>query len=297
MESRHVIVRLLVLLLLSSPCLADDLTSPENRITWYHANFPPVTIPYGPDAGTGFYDRITQFIIQRLDGYEHDFQVANFKRIISEIRSQAPVCCATLYKTPEREKYVAFSMPVVVVLPSGIIARKTDAGKLSAYVAEDNRISFERVMQDGQFSVGVAKGRAYTGAIDTILDRYRSSPLVIERAGKDVFKGLFEMLLAGRVDLIIGYPTEAQYVGRTMGQDDRVVFHPVAEMSQNYTLGHVGCPKNEWGRTIIRQVDAILETYRSTPEFTGFYEHWIDAQTIPAYRQITRDVFAADNAP
>lgn len=281
------------LLMLASVALADDQhASGDNQITWYYANFPPVTIPDGPHAGTGFYDRITQFIIERLDGYTHDFQVANFKRIINEIRLQEPVCCATLYKTPAREDYVTFSIPVVVVLPSGVVARKTDRAKLSAYIRDDNTLSLESVLQDGNLRVGVSKGRAYTGEIDEILNRYRPSSLIEERAGKDVFQGLLAMLLAGRVDLIIGYPTEAQFVSRMFGQEDQVIFLPVAEMSQTYTLGHVGCPKNEWGQEIIEKVDLILKKHRATPEFTGYYEQWLDEDTIPAYRRITQDVFA-----
>lgn len=288
----------LTLLLIASIAIADDQRpSGDNRITWYYANFPPVTIPDGPQAGTGFYDRITQFIIERLDGYEHEFQVANFKRIINEIRSQEPVCCATLYKTPEREKYVTFSLPVVVVLPSGVVARKADREKLKPYLSEDRTISLERVLQDGNFRVGVAKGRIYTGEIDEILDRYRSSRLVEERAGKDVFQGLFAMLLAGRVDLIIGYPTEAQFVGRTLEKEDQVVFFPVAEMSQTYTLGHVGCPKNDWGQKIIDKVDLILKKHRATPEFIGYYEQWLDDDTIPTYRRIAQDVFSSPGPP
>lgn len=288
----------LTLFLIVSIAIADDQRpSVDNQITWYYANFPPVTIPDGPLAGTGFYDRITQFVIQRLDGYEHESQVANFKRIINQIRLQEPVCCATLYKTPEREEYVTFSIPVVVVLPSGVVARKADREKLNAYISEDQTIFLERVLQDGNFRVGVAKGRVYTGEIDDILDRYRPSFLVEERAGKDVFQGLFTMLLAGRVDLIIGYPTEAQFVGRTLEKEDQVIFFPVAEMSQTYTLGHVGCPKNEWGRKIIDQVNLILEAHRATPEFTGYYEQWLDSDTIPAYRRITQEVFAPGTSP
>lgn len=263
-------------------------------LVWYHAQFPPVTIPSGPDAGTGFYDKITQSIIQKLPEYYHRLVVANYQRILHEIEEGNNVCCASLYKTAERDKFTAFSIPVVVVLPNGITIKKKDRAVFSPFINSDGEIELEQLLSDQNLRLGIAEGRKYSGGIDEILQGHISSSNVIARKGSDVFKGLLDMLFRGRIDYLLGYPVEAQYLAGQIGRRDEILFYPVAEVSTQITLGHVGCPDTPWGRLVIEKIDEILRKHRATPEFYEYYENWLDDQTAKDYRKIASDFFAND---
>ncbi len=242
------------------------------------------------DADTGFYDRINRFLIDRLPGYDHVFETGNFRRIIQEIRDGKNACCVSLYKSAQREGFAAFSRPVVVVLPNGVIIRRSEGKKFRPYMNAEGGVSLEKILESGRVVLGVAKGRVYAGGIDDILDKKEYRERIFERGGEDVFKGLLSMLLHGRLDCILGYPTEARYLSRKIGGDKAVTFLPVAETTGRYTLGYVGCPDTPWGNGVIQKVDAILGTPGAGDAFLGFYEEWLAPETVPLYRKIAAGV-------
>lgn len=263
----------------------------NHTITWYRAFFPPVTIPEGPDAGTGFFDRVTQVLTGQMPGYEHDHETANFKRIITELKKEKNICCPSLYKTAAREKYIAFSIPAMVVLPNVVITRKAHHLKFLPYLEKDKKINLSRLLQDNKLTLGISNGRKYSGGIDEILAHSTGSANIVVRSGDDVFKGLLRMLLAGRVDYILGYPIEAKYFLRDTAQLDEIQIYVIAENKISFTIGHVGCPKTEWGKKVIQLIDTVLKDHRQTEEFLGFYEHWLDDETKIYYRQIVQQFF------
>lgn len=275
-------------------CFAED----ENEITWYHAKFPPVTIPSGPDAGEGFFDKITETIIQELPQYTHSFKVANYKRILQDIENKQNVCCAALYKTDERASYTVFSVPAVVVLPNGITIKKENKKLFSEFITPDNKFLLTKALQNQDLILGIAKGRKYSGGIDEILAEYENNQHIMRRSGDDVFQGLLQMLLRDRgVHYIIGYPVEATYLAQKLGHNDEILHFPVAETSMHYTLGQVGCPDTPWGRQVIQAVDKVLIQQRNSEAFINFYGSWLDEDTAKMYRKLATDFFRQDVTP
>lgn len=284
-----------ILLVLSLFYAGTSLSSENqvNTIRWEHAYFPPVTIPYGENKGGGFYDKITHFVIDQMSQYSHSFELSNYRRTLLNIKNKENVCCASLYKTPEREKFITFSVPAVVVLPNGVIIRKEDASEFSSFLNESGELKLKEILASQNLTLGIADGRIYSGGIDSYL-KSAVSKNIVKRSGSDVFDGLFQMLLAKRVDCILGYPTEASYIGRLHNESDSYLFYPLAEVEISYTLGHFGCPDNEWGRRIIKDVNSILLTYRSSFGFLEYYRVWLDSKTAASYDAMAVEVLATE---
>lgn len=285
---------LLSLLLCATTAYSSDKvqqTKQKPDLLWYRAYFPPVTIPHGEDAGTGFYDRINGFLISHLPQYKHTFVTANYQRIAYELKNNNRGCCAALYKTVEREKFTAFSVPVVLVLPNGIIVHKKNKELFSTHLDKDGKLSLISLLNDESLHLGIAKGRKYSGGIDEILSAHAGKINIIERSGNDVFLGLLEMLLMDRVEYILGYPTEAKYLAARMGKQSDIFFYPVAETDVEFTLGHVGCPDTPWGRAIIQEIDKILLENRANPDFISYYTDWLDSETAGKYSSMAREFF------
>lgn len=272
----------------TTSCLAED----EKSIIWYHANFPPVSMPSGPNAGEGFFDKITKVIIQELPHYSHSFKLGNYKRILQDIKDKQNVCCAALYKTEERASYTAFSVPAVVVLPNGITIKKEHKDLFSPYINSDNKFLLNKALQNPNLILGIAKGRKYSGGIDEILAMHETDKHIMRRSGNDVFQGLLQMLLTDRgVHYIIGYPVEAKYIAQKLNHKDDILHYALAETSVPYTLGQVGCPDTIWGRKVIQEVDKVLLQHRSSETFLNFYESWLDEETAKTYRKLAIDFF------
>ena len=139
--------------------------------------------------------------------------------------------------------------------------------------------------------MAVAVGRSY-GPLDAVLDKYKSSPHVYWRRGEDIYRSLFDMLMKGSVDYIVGYPYEALYMARERGVEGQVVTLPLVELP-DYTLAHVVCPKNDWGRKVIVEIDRALQAERARPEYRDAIERWLDPSLQAEFRHQYQDRFLA----
>lgn len=263
-------------------------------ITWYRADFPPVSIPSGDQKDEGFFDKTMYFLIQQLPEYTHRFEVANFKRIMMEIESGRNACCPSLYKTKEREAYVAFSEPAMIVMPNGIIGSEASRAKLSAHLDSDGKLSLNSFLNDENITVGISNGRVYSGGIDQILEQFQGRKNLMVRSGDDVFRGLISMMQKGRIDCLIGYPVEAGYFARNNGNFNDFVYYPIKESSVDYTVGHIGCPNNSWGRKVIEEIDKVVVQHRDK-EFIDFYGEWLDEDTRTVHRRMAEEHFRSQD--
>ena len=119
--------------------------------------------------------------------------------------------------------------------------------------------------------------------------KYKNHKNIIVLYDQNLSNNLFELMVAGRIDYIIGYPYEGQYYSKISDMED-VVCLPIEGMP-DYLLGYVGFPKNEWGKAIIAKINPIIKSNRNTPAYHSAYEFWLDEISINRYRQYAREVY------
>ena len=139
------------------------------------------------------------------------------------------------------------------------------------------------------FRVGVAKGRVYRGVIDRIIEKYRNTPSVVEHdSPEQMVDSLITMMAGGRIDALIAYPMEAQYVAKA--KNINVLSMPVAGMD-DYGVTAVGCSKTKEGKEIIRRLNGLILKHRATLEFMNYTEYWLDSSALRRHRAFTRKEF------
>lgn len=259
------------------------------KIIWIHADFPPSTILTGEDKGKGVGDKTEKLLQDRLTEYEHTETVANYKRIIVQLEAGDKVICTALLKSPEREKFIEFSEISQISFPNGIILKETTYSEIKKYLNNNGELDLEKLLLSDP-KIGISKGRVYGEAVDTILAKHKNNDSVYERSGTDIFKGLIKMMLAGRIDMVLGYPQEFKYVAKEIGNKESIMYLPVKGMP-DYLPVYIGAPKNAWGKAIIKKINSILLEKRHTEEYLKFYEDWIYENSIPRYRQVAKQVY------
>jgi len=269
---------------------AEDSQQSSNEIKWHRAYFPPVTIPEGQHINEGFFDRVMMVLIEELQEYKHTFLTANFKRITLDMEQQMNVCCPSLYKTPEREHFVTFSIPAMIVLPNGIIASERSREKLEPHIDEKGRISLISLLKDSSITLGISTGRKYSGGLDEILRLFEGQNNLLVRSGVDVFDGLMMMMQMGRIDCLLGYPIEATYFVKNTKKVSDFVYIPVKESTIPFTVGYVGCSNTNWGRDFIGKVNEIIRKRRKT-DFIDFYGQWLDDGSREMHRKMATEYF------
>lgn len=266
--------------------LATSFNIKSDDILWLKPNFPPANFVSGLLHGLGYYDRMEEFIINRMDKYEHGHIVAGYGRILNYLK-QRNGCAVGLIRNPERESFLAYSEVALLVFPNGVITRRDNIEKFAPHLNEDGRVMAKSLMKDTALMVGIAEGRIYDGVIDEIYSKSKNKPNIITRRGEDVLSGLISMLDLGRIDLTFGYPVELEYHLSLGVLKNEMVFLQIQEMPK-FIESHVVCRNNAWGQGMIREIDKILLMYRSSSEFLHYYEFWLDFEIRNRHQELSK---------
>lgn len=266
------------------PALAKD------SITWMEVNMPPHFIQEGgilQDQGYG--DIVSKLLREQLPEYEHYRMTTNVVRHFDKFKRGDKVCAVGLYRTPERESFLHFSIPCLLTMPPALIIRKDRLKQLGTKTI----ISLDQLLNNSEFRLGMSKDRSYGPVLDDVLARHSNRPNLIVFSGQEIGENYFKMLLLDRLDGLIGLPDEAMYHAEQMGIRDQITTLSFADNQQAHEgwLCAVACPKNEWGREIIEQINPILVHLRPTEAYRHAYERWLDSNSLPLYRSVYNKIF------
>ena len=281
------------LALLVAAAAAAPRAAAADEITWLTMEFPPFFIHEGSDKGQGIADGVTHLLARHLKGHTHREELAEPATIMTRLKAGDHVCTAAYIKTAERQRVLEFSQPDLILPPNGVTTRRESVPRLTG--GAPGPVSLATLLKNRKLKLAVAVGRSYGPALDRLLEHTRGTPHVYWRHGEDIYKSLFEMLMKGSVDYLVGYPYEARYVARQRGVEDQVVTLPLVEVS-DYTLAHVVCPKTPWGRGVIAEVNRALAIERPRPEYRQAIERWLDPGLLLEFRRQYDAKFAASAA-
>lgn len=268
---RYLLLPLLMSALGSSALAAD-------QIVWGKYNVPPYMIRSGEWAHQGIFDQALDVLKTQLPQYQHVELEAPFPRIISEIKKGSHWCYNGTLKTPEREAYGYFSLPTSIFLPLRIIVRRDRLNQFKG------RQSLQALLQNPQFITSVMRDRSYSPTVDRLLTAYPPKEYYSEQVEA------IGMLLAGRLDYMIELPLLASDQARVMGHPGELVAIPMQEADE-VVFNRVMCPKNEWGRKVVEQVNKVLIAHRGKPYYRHIVEKWHDPESVAEIRKIYDGVF------
>jgi len=268
----HYVLSLLLITAVSPAAIAAD------QIIWGKHHVPPYMIREGPLAHQGIFDLTLDVLKENMPQYQHVELGAPFPRVISEIKRGSHWCYIGTLKTPEREADGYFSLPTSIFLPLRIIVRRD---RLAQFTGPQ---SLRTLLQDRQRVTSVMRNRSYSPIVDKLLASHPPREFYSEQAEA------ISMLLAGRLDYMIEIPLLAFDQARLMGRTGELVAIPTLEADE-VVFNRVMCPRNEWGRKVIEQVDAVLNANRDKPYYRSIVEKWHDPASVAEIRKIYDSVF------
>lgn len=260
-------------LLILLTILACPVVLAKDQITWGKHHVPPYMIQEGPRAHQGIFDLILDVLKARLPQYQHVELNAAFPRIINEIRNGNHWCFVGALKTPEREQYAYFSLPISIFLPLQVIVRKNDVGRFNHVE------SVQDLLRNRRLVTSVMRGRSYGPQLD---------PLLMANPPQENYSELKEaigMLLAGHLDYLVESPLVAFDVASHMGHDGALTKIRTAEQGA-ITYDRILCPKNAWGQQTIERINEILLAVRGEPFYRRIVEKWNDPESVKVIRRI-----------
>ncbi|MCL2790680.1 MAG: TIGR02285 family protein [Desulfobulbus sp.] len=273
-------------------CLMCALAVPAwagDTITWMEAAMSPYLIQDGVHKKQGYGDVITRIIQGELTEYEHGEMVASVTRQLYRLKQGEKVCSIGLFRNPEREEFIYFSLPSFLTLPAVIIIKKESQARFG----NKTTVRLADILNDKSMMIGLSKDRSYGIDTDAILSKYYGGGNILELTGPELSLNLFKMLMKGRLDGVIALPDEALYLAEQMGIRAQLATLAIEENQTGHDswLSSVGCAKTPWGKAVIDKINAILIKQRPTERYRSAYERWLDPNAIEQYRRVYREFF------
>ncbi len=265
------------------------VSSAKDSITWLEAVAPPFFIHEGPLKGQGYEDLITNILEKNLPEYDHTRIVANITRHYYEFEQGQKVCNVGLYKTPQRETFMYFSIPSFFTYPTVLII---DKSKWPAF-GKTKSVKLEDIMKSKKLIIGRGENRSYGKFVDEILNKYGTKENVFAYEGQELSLNFFKMLKLDRLDGLIGLPEEAMYQAERLGIRDQIMTITIEEnqTSPESWFSYVACAKTEWGKQAITDINSALLEHRPTDAYRATYERWLDESSLAGYRKLYKEVF------
>lgn len=265
------------------------------EITWYLYDLAPLVIADGPRKGQGFIEMgLRQQLVPALPDYQHRFVVVPIQRIALMLKTDPAACSPGMLKNTEREQYMAFSAPTVAAIPSGVFIRRGDAGRVAPYLNGKGKLTLDKLLADGLLTVGIDAARSYGGPVDKVIKPYQGRPTLFRLSIPDASRNLVQMLLAKRVDAMLGQPFEVPYYLGARDVDDikALTFYPLAEQA-NAALNHVACANSPQGQAVVRKVNRILARPGVRHAMAGHYYAWLDQDARKLAESVRRTAMGA----
>jgi len=203
---RNQLLRLTILLLLGLlfiPALNAEADHETYELRVYYLEFPPYYYTNADKEPDGF-------LLKLADRIFHEAEVRPIwapmpaKRILQELHSLTPVASVGWFKTPEREEFARFSLPIYQNKPMAILYLSRLESRFSG------KEHLADVLKDKTLELGMLEGYSLGAIVDDSIrqEKPRTRKVVGE------YPQLVGMLGMGRFDYIFIAPEEADRLVR-----------------------------------------------------------------------------------
>lgn len=263
---KHITLILLVIPLLSS----------AKTITWVTVDFAPYYILNGDNKGLGREQKIIDALQKELPSYDFKYRQMPASRATYEATQlNEAYCIVSLFKTPSRKKYMFFSEQASTIGFAPTVVLHTETLKL-LNINPNSPISLDKLINEYKLTLGVAMQRSYGEALDQVITAAPQAQKVI-RPGRDSLASLTYMLAKKRVDMIIGYPSEHQYLKTTLKTGADLAQLKLKEVNK-FVHGYIGCSKDENSQAFLKDADKALSKLNKQETFYTIMQYWVPEQ-------------------
>ena len=278
---------LAILFLLPGP-IPSALAQTGEPLIWLKRDLPPLTIFDGPKKGLGVIDQLLPMLIAGMPQYQHSVMRVNRARGLQMLHEPSLVCDAALNWSKEREKWIAFSIPVFRAMSNGLAVRRVDQKVLTPFI-KDDEVDLAALLASGSEKLGIIAERNYGEYLDGLLKQAPADALA-PHYGNDALGSLLQMQRLGRLHLLLGYRPEIRYQASLQGiAEDELQFYPIRGTGK-YLSGYIGCTDTPKGRQAIVEINQVLRTL-PRERLDEAYAAWLDPESRNDYLKDTKAFF------
>lgn len=278
-------------LLLAGVAAATAAPDAADSVVWAVSDWPPAYIiqhDWVPPAlvGQGWADQLIGALEKQMPDLHHEQLIMNSERIEQEMQRGAHVCASTVILTPQRDKSRYYT-DANFSEPRYLMVRKESVARLPLH---GGAVSLPELLRDKRLKGLLASGRSYGPQLDPIIRSHRDIGQIAERTTGDLGGTMMRMLLAGRMDYTIEYPSVLNYLSQVDPHFQELAALPIAEERQLGRSG-ISCPRTPWGRAMIARIDALMPALVASASYRTAHEKWLLDDERKALRQQIDDFY------
>ncbi|MCO4798399.1 MAG: hypothetical protein KC484_04240 [Colwelliaceae bacterium] len=221
-------------------------------------------------------------ILTHLSTLEVNLKEGNFSHVISYMENNPKTCIRNIIKTPEREQYLYFSKPQLILLGKRMFFSHKFADFFK--ISKPEVLSFSELSElKPDFILGIEEGRSYGIDLDAMIAQLPDKNKYLK--SKDDEEGLlFSMLYRQRIDVLLASPSSMKFFGRKFQIDQSFESSAIAELSP-ILKSHIVCSKTPEGKAIIKQFDLAIEEAYQDPTYFQTLINWVAYENHDIYRK------------
>ena len=273
--------RLYVILIIAVLCSGFWRTvDAKEKIIWPYLCFYPIFVCENDKlvGGAGF--EIYNLMWENMPEYQHEALLLPVKRFLKDMKEGKHYLFWGLYKTPEREKYLYYSIPCRISTPTMVVIRKSDLQKFGGGKA----VSLKAILDDKASRFLMFESISFGRGVDELLKKYEKAENVYTEYRTDKMnQNSLDLLLKKRTDYFLKL-NGTSHIASEMGIADQIVLIPIKEQ-KDYKVGYIVAPRNEWGKQMIQKVNKVLRKQIPTETFFQFFTPLVSDNVIPELRQ------------
>lgn len=275
-----------LLLQMAHPWAEIDTTNRDDRqsITWSLIPYAPIHILEGEYKGQGIADQYLQSAQKELVGYKHFNETMTPARAWHSIANgEGVVCHPSAIKTSEREKIAYFTEAALITPVVRVLMRKTD---WQDRLKSANYLNIADYINANNGVFGIVAQRSYGEKVDGILaNSIASGKQIIQTYGKYGSRQLYEMLVRGRIDMMIEYPWVTAYFKKTLTDENvEVVNLEIADFPR-YSPAYAACSRNAGGKAVIDELNKFIRHAVSEPGNQQRMINWLDEKEAAVFEK------------
>ncbi|MBW1870384.1 MAG: hypothetical protein JRI73_14355 [Deltaproteobacteria bacterium] len=252
----------------------------REKVIWPYICFYPIYICDNDKLVGGAGLEIYHLIWENMPEYKHESVLLPVKRFLKDMKEGKHYLFWGLYRTPEREKYLYFSIPCRISTPTMVVIRKDDLERFGGGKA----VSLKALLDDKALRFLIFDSISFGSGVDELLKKYEKAENVYTEYRTDQMnQHALDLLLKKRIDYFLKL-NGTRHIAIEMGIADEIVFIPIEEQT-HYKVGHIVAPKNEWGKQMIKKVNQVLRKQIPTETFFQFFTPLVSENLVPDLRQ------------
>ena len=288
----HIVIILCVLYLVISVISTVFATEPT-KVYWLTDDINDLTKPKSITENISVGHDTLMLLMANLPKYQFQNKFVQNPSIDHLLNSIPNSCTANRLKTLEQPDNYLYSLPINLYLGLHLYYKKNDIipSILPSMLNDKGKLTHlsSLFQHNHDYLLGIDNDRSFGEFLDAQLTNINEHNMIIRHAHIRSFP-IAHMLFKDNVNYIIDYPFAIKNALASSAVNIKLVSLAIAGMP-DYTLGHIACSNNKFGRRVIKDINKTLINLYKTKAFYKAHSRYLSEIDLANFNRAYEEAY------